>query len=195
MLAFYYVQTLTIMIDCGTGDAPPTLKYTVGAGSALVDSKGELLIYPGSSVWIDCLWPRDATQKPEWNWSNSAKNHVDYGSISKLQSSNLQLKNTVFQTDAVESRPLPQILIMYLLAVPVFEPVSRSVSVSLLVPVSLSVPVFETRVRVVSVPVSAPMSLSVSVPVSVSLSLMQGTFHCRFNLIGPSARSLEPSAQ
>ncbi|XP_039764040.1 locomotion-related protein Hikaru genki [Pararge aegeria] len=64
-----------------TGDAPPTLKYTVGAGSALVDSKGELLIYPGSSVWIDCLWPRDATQKPEWNWSNSAKNHVGWSTL------------------------------------------------------------------------------------------------------------------
>ncbi|XP_023947925.1 locomotion-related protein Hikaru genki [Bicyclus anynana] len=60
-----------------TGGAPPTIQFTVAAGSAVVDARGELLIYPGSTVWLDCLWPRGG-DAPEWTWSNPAKNTVNW---------------------------------------------------------------------------------------------------------------------
>ncbi|XP_041986294.1 locomotion-related protein Hikaru genki-like [Aricia agestis] len=57
-----------------TAGAPPTIQYIAVTGSAIVESTGELYVYPGSTVWLDCLWPR-ALGEPDWSWTQSS-NHI-----------------------------------------------------------------------------------------------------------------------
>ncbi|XP_049884615.1 locomotion-related protein Hikaru genki isoform X2 [Pectinophora gossypiella] len=64
----------TTVITNFTGDAPPTIQYTVVSGSAVVDPSGELLVFPDSTLRLDCISPR-ALGDPEWSWTQALGHH------------------------------------------------------------------------------------------------------------------------
>ncbi|KAJ2954041.1 hypothetical protein O0L34_g2254 [Tuta absoluta] len=65
----------TTLITNFTGDVPPTIQYTVISGSAVVDSAGELLVYPESAIRLECV-TRRALGDPDWSWTQ-ALGHSD----------------------------------------------------------------------------------------------------------------------
>ncbi|KAL0851687.1 hypothetical protein ABMA28_000020 [Loxostege sticticalis] len=64
----------TTVVTNFTGDAPPTIQYTVVSGSAVVQPSGELYVFPESSVRLDCVSPR-ANGDPEWSWTQASGHH------------------------------------------------------------------------------------------------------------------------
>ncbi|XP_045784937.1 locomotion-related protein Hikaru genki [Maniola jurtina] len=70
----------TSLITNYTGGAPPTIQYVTVTGSAVVENRGELLVFPGSTLWLDCLWPRAPEQTPEWSWSHSGRHTAAWAS-------------------------------------------------------------------------------------------------------------------
>ncbi|KAL4717775.1 hypothetical protein ACJJTC_000924 [Scirpophaga incertulas] len=64
----------TTLVTNFTGDAPPTIQYTVVSGSAAVQPSGELLVYPDSTLRLDCLTSR-AAGNPEWTWTQALGHH------------------------------------------------------------------------------------------------------------------------
>lgn len=54
--------------------APPTIQYIAVVGSAIVELSGELYVFPGSTVWLDCLWPR-SLGRPYWSWTQSYRHY------------------------------------------------------------------------------------------------------------------------
>ncbi|VVC96125.1 unnamed protein product [Leptidea sinapis] len=60
----------TTVITNFTGDAPPTIRYEVLDGSAIVEPNGELLVFPDSHIRIDCMALRSKGD-PEWTWTQS----------------------------------------------------------------------------------------------------------------------------
>ncbi|CAF4748505.1 unnamed protein product [Pieris macdunnoughi] len=64
----------TTVITNFTGDAPPTVRYEVASGSAIVQPTGEVFVYPESTIWLDCMSLRTAGE-PEWTWTHSMENY------------------------------------------------------------------------------------------------------------------------
>ncbi|XP_073955742.1 locomotion-related protein hikaru genki isoform X2 [Choristoneura fumiferana] len=64
----------TTVITNFTGDAPPTILYTVVSGSAVVSPSGELFVYPESTLRLDCV-SRRALGDPEWSWTQALGQH------------------------------------------------------------------------------------------------------------------------
>ncbi|KAM3968462.1 locomotion-related protein hikaru genki [Aphomia sociella] len=64
----------TTVVTNFTGDAPPTIQYTVVSGSAVVEPSGELFVYPDSTVRLDCVSPR-ALGDPDWSWTQALGQH------------------------------------------------------------------------------------------------------------------------
>ncbi|XP_026500502.1 locomotion-related protein Hikaru genki isoform X1 [Vanessa tameamea] len=69
----------TSVITNYTGGAPPTIQYIAVTGSAIVELSGELYVYPGSTVWLDCLWPQ-SMGKPDWSWTQLYRHHAEWAS-------------------------------------------------------------------------------------------------------------------
>lgn len=57
-----------------SGDAPPTIQYTVVSGSAVVEPAGELLVYPDTTLRLDCVSAR-ALGDPDWSWTQALGHH------------------------------------------------------------------------------------------------------------------------
>ncbi|XP_050683915.1 locomotion-related protein Hikaru genki isoform X2 [Leptidea sinapis] len=64
----------TTVITNFTGDAPPTIRYEVLDGSAIVEPNGELLVFPDSHIRIDCMALRSKGDL-EWTWTQSMANY------------------------------------------------------------------------------------------------------------------------
>ncbi|XP_013189377.1 locomotion-related protein Hikaru genki [Amyelois transitella] len=64
----------TTLVTNFTGDAPPTIQYTVVSGSAVVEPSGELFVYPDSTIRLDCMAPR-ALGEPDWSWTQALGKH------------------------------------------------------------------------------------------------------------------------
>ncbi|CAH0715962.1 unnamed protein product, partial [Brenthis ino] len=69
----------TSVITNYTDGAPPTIQYIAVAGSAIVELSGELYVYPGSTIWLDCLWPR-SLGRPYWSWTQSYRHYAAWAS-------------------------------------------------------------------------------------------------------------------
>ncbi|XP_032527367.1 locomotion-related protein Hikaru genki isoform X2 [Danaus plexippus] len=67
----------TSMITNYTGGAPPTIQYLAASGSAIVELSGELYTYPGTTLWLDCLWPR-SQGKPDWSWRDNYRHQASW---------------------------------------------------------------------------------------------------------------------
>jgi hypothetical protein len=65
MIFLYYVAD----------DAPPTILVRVPAGSASVEPDGELAVFPGSIVHLECVFARKLGN-PEWSWSSNFRQYL-----------------------------------------------------------------------------------------------------------------------
>lgn len=50
-------------------DAPPTILIRIPSGSASVEPGGELAVFPGSTVHLECLFSR-RIGSPDWTWTS-----------------------------------------------------------------------------------------------------------------------------
>ncbi|XP_028169488.1 locomotion-related protein Hikaru genki isoform X2 [Ostrinia furnacalis] len=65
----------TTLVTNFTGDAPPSIQYSVAGGSAVVQPSGALYVFPDSSVRLDCVTPR-ALGDPDWSWTQALGHHT-----------------------------------------------------------------------------------------------------------------------
>lgn len=49
-------------------DSPPSIRIKVGVGSASYEPSGVLAVLPGSTIHLDCMYPR-RRGSPEWTWT------------------------------------------------------------------------------------------------------------------------------
>ncbi|CAH1372424.1 unnamed protein product [Tenebrio molitor] len=59
----------TTLLTNFTEDAPPTLLIRIPSGSASVEPGGELAVFPGSTVHLECLFSR-RLGSPDWTWTS-----------------------------------------------------------------------------------------------------------------------------
>lgn len=64
----------TTVVTNFTGDAPPTIQYSIVSGSAVVEPSGELYVYPDSTIRLDCVTLRSSGE-PEWSWTQALGQH------------------------------------------------------------------------------------------------------------------------
>jgi hypothetical protein len=58
----------TTMLTNFSDDSPPSIRIKVGAGSAAYEPSGVLAVLPGSTLHLDCMYPR-TKGSPEWTWT------------------------------------------------------------------------------------------------------------------------------
>lgn len=49
-------------------DSPPSIKIKISIGSGTLEPSGVLAVLPGSTVFLDCMYPR-RRGNPEWSWT------------------------------------------------------------------------------------------------------------------------------
>lgn len=49
-------------------DSPPSIRIKVSTGSGTFEPSGVLAVLPGSTVFLDCMYPR-RKGNPEWTWT------------------------------------------------------------------------------------------------------------------------------
>lgn len=49
-------------------DSPPTILIKIPSGSASMEPGGELAVFPGSTLHLECLYPR-RVGSPDWTWT------------------------------------------------------------------------------------------------------------------------------
>ncbi|KAJ3650183.1 hypothetical protein Zmor_021886 [Zophobas morio] len=59
----------TTLLTNFTEDAPPTLLIRIPSGSASVEPGGELAVFPGSTIHLECLFSR-RLGSPDWTWTS-----------------------------------------------------------------------------------------------------------------------------
>lgn len=50
-------------------DAPPTILIRIPSGSASIEPGGELAVYPGTTLHLECLFSR-RLGAPDWTWTS-----------------------------------------------------------------------------------------------------------------------------
>ncbi|KAJ8664696.1 hypothetical protein QAD02_006358 [Eretmocerus hayati] len=58
-----------------TEDVPPTILFGLPAGSATFEPSGNLAIFPGSILHLECLFAR-RLGNPEWTWTSSFRQYL-----------------------------------------------------------------------------------------------------------------------
>lgn len=51
-------------------DSPPTVLIKIPSGSASVEPSGDLAVFPGSILHLECLFSRKLGN-PEWTWTST----------------------------------------------------------------------------------------------------------------------------
>ncbi|XP_045463951.1 locomotion-related protein Hikaru genki [Harmonia axyridis] len=59
----------TTMLTNFTDDSPPTILIRIPSGSASVEPAGELAVFPGSTLHLECLFAR-RLGSPDWTWTS-----------------------------------------------------------------------------------------------------------------------------
>ncbi|XP_017770659.1 PREDICTED: locomotion-related protein Hikaru genki-like, partial [Nicrophorus vespilloides] len=59
----------TTMLTNFTEDSPPTILIRIPSGSASVEPGGELAVFPGSTLHLECLFSR-RLGSPDWTWTS-----------------------------------------------------------------------------------------------------------------------------
>ncbi|KAG6461638.1 hypothetical protein O3G_MSEX012764 [Manduca sexta] len=65
----------TSVITNFTGDAPPTITYTVVSGSAVVEPSGDLYVHVDTTLRLDCMTLK-SLGTPEWTWTQGMDQHI-----------------------------------------------------------------------------------------------------------------------
>ncbi|XP_023704995.2 locomotion-related protein Hikaru genki [Cryptotermes secundus] len=60
----------TTMLTNFTEDSPPTVLIKIPSGSASVEPSGDLAVFPGSILHLECLFSRKLGN-PEWTWTST----------------------------------------------------------------------------------------------------------------------------
>lgn len=58
----------TTLLTNFSDDSPPSIRIKVGVGSAAYEPSGVLAVLPGSTLHLDCMYPR-RKGSPEWTWT------------------------------------------------------------------------------------------------------------------------------
>lgn len=58
----------TTLLTNYSEDSPPSIRIKVGVGSASFEPSGVLAVLPGSTLHLDCMYPRKKGA-PEWTWT------------------------------------------------------------------------------------------------------------------------------
>ncbi|KAL7046572.1 hypothetical protein ACKWTF_002641 [Chironomus riparius] len=58
----------TTLLTNYSDDSPPSIRIKVGVGSASYEPSGMLAVLPGSTLHLDCMYPRKKGS-PEWTWT------------------------------------------------------------------------------------------------------------------------------
>lgn len=58
----------TTLLTNYSDDSPPSIRIKVGVGSASYEPSGQLAVLPGSTLHLDCMYPRKKGS-PEWTWT------------------------------------------------------------------------------------------------------------------------------
>jgi hypothetical protein len=58
----------TTILTNYSDDSPPSIRIKVGVGSAAYEPSGMLAVLPGSTLHLDCMYPRKRGS-PEWTWT------------------------------------------------------------------------------------------------------------------------------
>jgi hypothetical protein len=58
----------TTLLTNYSDDSPPSIRIKVGVGSAAYEPSGFLAVLPGSTLHLDCMYPR-RKGSPEWTWT------------------------------------------------------------------------------------------------------------------------------
>lgn len=58
----------TTLLTNFSDDSPPSIRIKVGVGSAAYEPSGFLAVLPGSTLHLDCMYPR-RKGAPEWTWT------------------------------------------------------------------------------------------------------------------------------
>lgn len=58
----------TTLLTNFTEDSPPTILIKIPSGSASMEPGGELAVFPGSTLHLECLYPR-RVGSPDWTWT------------------------------------------------------------------------------------------------------------------------------
>jgi hypothetical protein len=59
-----------ICMFCIAEDSPPTVLIKIPSGSASVEPSGDLAVFPGSILHLECLFSRKLGN-PEWTWTST----------------------------------------------------------------------------------------------------------------------------
>ena len=83
---------------------PPSIQFQVTEGSFVLGRGGELVVSPGSSIILDCVFMR-SRGTPEWSWtiSNNTKDYITGWMTSGPEDEQwlyrLELVNVSFEVD------------------------------------------------------------------------------------------------
>ncbi|XP_037907250.1 locomotion-related protein Hikaru genki isoform X1 [Hermetia illucens] len=58
----------TSMLSNYSEDSPPSIRIKIGTGSGAFEPSGVLAVLPGSTLYLDCMYPR-RRGTPEWTWT------------------------------------------------------------------------------------------------------------------------------
>ena len=53
----------------------PTILFRNQLGPIGQSAQGQLIVYPGAIVHLDCLWPRKYGT-PQWSWKNAKRQYL-----------------------------------------------------------------------------------------------------------------------
>ncbi|XP_067012252.1 locomotion-related protein Hikaru genki [Anabrus simplex] len=65
----------TTMLTNFTEDAPPTVLVKIPSGSASVEPSGDLAVFPGTILHLECLFSR-RLGNPEWTWTSTFRQYL-----------------------------------------------------------------------------------------------------------------------
>ncbi|KAG8223294.1 hypothetical protein J437_LFUL001168 [Ladona fulva] len=63
--------------------SPPTVLYRVPSGSASAEPSGDLAVFPGSILHLECLFSRKLGN-PEWTWTSTFRHYLTDSSPSSF---------------------------------------------------------------------------------------------------------------
>lgn len=55
-------------------DSPPSIRIKIDIGSGAFEPSGSLAVLPHSTIYLDCMFPRERGE-PEWKWTSR---HITY---------------------------------------------------------------------------------------------------------------------
>lgn len=65
----------TTVLTNFAADSPPTILLRIPTGSASIEPSGEMAVFPGSIVHLECLYSRKMGN-PEWSWTATHRQYL-----------------------------------------------------------------------------------------------------------------------